>query len=289
MNKYTPFWILNPLKNKLTIKSHGDWSFFTSKQVIDGISPLKDLGSEFYQISQRESSLYDNCVWIFYNLKLTLDDCNELNRIMKSTSEAFCNSNLSRPGLIILHENGNTTNQPSTPIHYESFNEENLTNEKLEKIINITENLFQKNLAEYIAIFEYMREIKKSSTFISELALWSFIEQHWNEDNNRESDLSKSLKLLSEKIYERKDPNYITFKRNLEEFIESTGGNKKTLTGLRNLLAHGTFYKQKNIWLEKQWNLFFNIHNFLNEMVLLALEKEITQKKQIVIKNENNF
>ncbi|WP_217643770.1 hypothetical protein [Zhouia amylolytica] len=279
MNKYSPYWILNPLKNDIDIKNHGNWNFYTSKEVIDGISPVKDLGAKFYQMSHHHVSLYDHCLWIFNNSEFDSENRNKLARILKSVAESFCNSLLSQTGIIVTLENGDIIKQPATPIHYESIGGENLTNNKLITIINITESIYRKNLIEYLAIFEYLREIKKSSTFISELALWSFIEQHWIENINSKNRLAESLKKLSTKVYDRKEPVYVLFKDNLKKLIESTGGKKSNLSDLRNLLAHGIFYKQKDSWDDNQWNQYFEVHEFLNEMVLLGLEKEIIELK----------
>ncbi|MGK0291296.1 MAG: hypothetical protein ACI86H_002763 [bacterium] len=124
-------------------------------------------------------------------------------------------------------------------------------------------------------MFEYLSKIKKSSTYIRELALWSFIEQHWAVDDSRK--LDKSLKNLGLYIYNnnRKNPAYLKFKSDLKELITSISGKKNNLTEMRNALAHGAFFKQKNEWTEKQQNLFFTVHNDLFEMVLMGLEKEI--------------
>ncbi len=279
MNKYSPYWILNPLKNELNIRNHGNWNFYTSKEIIDGKSPLKDLGNKFYQISNNHVSLYDHCLWIFNISEFDFENSNKLAGILKSVSETFCNSFLSQTGIIVTHENGRITKQPATPIHYESIASEYITNDKIIRILNITESIYQKNLIEYLAIFKYLREIKKSSIFIRELALWSFIEQHWLGNINSKNKLGESLKKLGAEIYEKKDPVYVLFKDNLMDLIDSTGGKKSNLSDLRNLLAHGTFYKQSDTWNENQWNQFFKIHEFLNEMMLSGIEKEIISKQ----------
>ena len=36
MNKNSPYWILNPLENNITIRSYKNWSFYTSEEVISG-------------------------------------------------------------------------------------------------------------------------------------------------------------------------------------------------------------------------------------------------------------
>ncbi len=275
MNKYSPYWILNPLKNDIDIENYGDWKFYTSKQVIDGESPLKDLGDKFYQILHSHTSLYEHCLWIFNKSEFDIENINRLARVLKSVSETFCTSLLSHTGIIITHENGNITKQPANPTRNKSIRGENLTNEKLKRVINITESIYKKQLIEYLAIFEYLSEIKKSSTFISELALWSFIEQHWSGESTRK--LDESLGNLRFAVYDknRRNPDYIIFRNNLTELTESLSGKKNNLTELRNSLAHGTFFKQQNQWNENQWDLFFKVHNFLFEMTLLGLEKEI--------------
>ena len=279
MNKYSPYWILNPLENNITIRSYKNWSFYTSEEVISGKSPLTDLGNKFYHISNNYSSLYNHCLWIFNNSEFDSENSYKLSSVFKSVSETFCNSFLSQMGIIVRHPNQNITKQPAAPKHYESIAKESLTNDKLIRILKITEDIYEKELIEYLAIFEYLREIKKSSLFISELALWSFIEQHWIDNVNSKNKLAESLKKLGSITYERKDPVYVLFKDNLKELIESTGGKKSNLSDLRNLLAHGTFYKQKDTWNKEQWNLFLKVHEFLNEMMLLGLEKEVTELK----------
>jgi hypothetical protein len=290
MNKYSPYWILNPLKNELNIRNHGNWNFYTSKEVIDGTSPLKELGNKFYQISHGHVSLYDHCLWIFNSSAFDSENSNKLARVLKSVSETFCNSSLSQTGIIVTHKNGSITKQPATPKHYDTTVEESITDEKLTRILNISESIFQDDLGEYLAIFEYLREIRKSKTFIRELALWSFIEQHWLQDINSKNKLAESLKELGTKVYGEKvctesksyvrfkEP-YKLFKKNLSALINSIGGNKDKTSDLRNSLAHGTFFKQQKTWTEDQWNSFFNVHNFLWEMTLLGLEKEIIEAR----------
>lgn len=277
MNKYSPYWILNPLVNNITIKNHKNWSFYSSEEVISGKSPLTDLGNQFYQISNNHASLYNHCLWIFNNSKFESENIYKLERVFKSVSETFCNSFLSQNGIIVTHPKGNITKHPATPKYYESIASENITNSKLTRIIKITESIYENELTEYLAIFEYLREIKKSSLFIRELALWSFIEQHWIKNINSKNKSAESLKELGEKVYEKKDLNYTMFKDDLKELIESTGGKKSNLSDLRNLLAHGTFYKQQDTWNEYQWKQFVKVHEFLNEMMLLGLEKEVIE------------
>lgn len=275
MNKYSPFWILNPLQNNVSIRTLENWSFYTTKEVIDGLSPLKETGKWFYQISHNYVGIYDRCLWIFKNKELDFETTNELSRVLKFVSETFCNSLLSNNGFIGTLENGDLIKQPAIPKYYESIGGENLTNDKITRVINTTEIIFQKNLIDYLSIFKYLRNIKNSETFISELALWSFVEQHWIVNENSKNRLAESLKNLGTKVYDRKDPIYVLFKYNLKELIKDTGGKKRNLSDLRNLLAHGTFYKQKENWDDKQWNQYYEVHKFLFEMVILGIEKEI--------------
>ncbi len=274
-NKYSPYWILNPLTNSISIKTYGEWSFFSSEEITKGKSPLNDLGKKFFNEAQNKVSLYDHNLWVFSSKKFDYDDCYKFSRILKAVSETFCNSYLSQPGVIIEFDNGSITKQPASPEYYETIANENFTNGKLIRILNITESIYEKSLVEYLAVFEYLREIKKSSLFICELALWSFVEQHWKGEKKSNNELAESLKRLGTTVYDRKDPDYVEFKNNLRTFIDTTGGKKKNLSDMRNLLAHGTFFKQKNNWDNRQWSLFVEIHEFLFNMVLLGLEQEI--------------
>ncbi|MDP2541883.1 hypothetical protein CSC81_12670 [Tenacibaculum discolor] len=274
-NKYSPYWILNPLRNNITIKTYGEWSFFLPKEVIEGQSPLSKLGEGFFRKAHNMVSLYDHNLWIFSNKEFDYNDCYRFSRILKAVSETFCNSYLSQPGVIIMLSNGDIEEQPSTPSNKSTSGSENLTDEKLIRVLDVTERIYELNLVDYLDVFEYLSEIKKSSLFISELALWSFVEQHWKGDKKSNNELAESLKRLGTTVYNRKDPDYVEFKNNLRTFIDTTGGKKKNLSDMRNLLAHGTFFKQKNNWDNRQWSLFVEIHEFLFNMVLLGLEQEI--------------
>ncbi|CAM1367853.1 hypothetical protein TOREUM_30832 [Tenacibaculum litoreum] len=274
-NKYSPYWILNPLTNNITIKTYGEWSFFLPKEVIEGQSPLSKLGEEFFRMAHNMVSLYDHNLWIFSNKEFDYNNCYRFSRVLKAVSETFCNSYLSKPEVIIEFDNGSITKQLASPKYYETIANENITDEKLTRVLNITEKIYERNLVEYLAIFEYLREIKKSSLFISELALWSFVEQHWKGEMKSNNELAESLKRLRAKVYERKDPAYLEFREKLKIFTERTEGKKENLSDMRNLLAHGTFFKQKENWDNSQWKLFSEIHEFLFNMVLLGLEEEI--------------
>ncbi|WP_231517296.1 hypothetical protein [Tenacibaculum sp. 47A_GOM-205m] len=220
-------------------------------------------------------SLYDHNLWIFSNKEFDHNNCYRFSRVLKAVSEAFCNSYLSPPGVIIMLSNGDVVEQPSTPSNKNTSGSENLTDEKLIRVLDVTERIYELNLVDYLDVFEYLSEIKKTSLFISELALWSFVEQHWKGEKKNNNELAESLKRLRAIVYDRKDPDYVEFKEKFKIFIERTKGKKENLSDMRNLLAHGTFFKQKNNWDNRQWSLFVEIHEFLFNMVLLGLEKEI--------------
>lgn len=276
--KYSPFWILNPLKNNINIRNLKNWSFYTSKETIDGLSPLKDLGKQFFRIAHNHVSLYDHCLWVFNNSEFTSKNSNKLSRVLKSVSETFCNSYLSQTGVIVTHENGNITMQPTTPKHYESLRGENMSNEKLIRIINITESIYQNNFTEYLAIFEYLSEIRKSKAFIGQLALWSFLEHHWT--NKKEfSKLDGSLSTLLNFVYDKRELKLE--RQKIRKSIEDIGkalGKEYNENHLRNILAHGKHYTLKEKWTDLEWQNFFSIHETLFELIIKGLEKEIITK-----------
>ena len=70
---------------------------FSSQEVIEGKSPLNDLGEKFFQIAHNRVSLYDHNLWIFSNKEFDYNDCYRFSRVLKAVSEAFCNSYLSQP------------------------------------------------------------------------------------------------------------------------------------------------------------------------------------------------
>ena len=274
--KYLPYWVLNPMDNKVTTKSIKNWSFFTTTELKNGESPLKDQGTRVYQSAHYKASIYDHCIWIFYNKKIdNSDEYSRLTRVLKAVSETFCNSFLSGPGVILNFEDIPSEIQPPSPVVWVSSKEENLTNDKLNSIINVTENIYHEKLDEYLQIFEYLTQINQSSSYVRELALWSFIEQHWN-DKNGNSNLRHSLTNLMNEVYSESDPKRIDFENKLIELGKYiTGKESDSLTHIRNSLAHGWFFKKKDTWDQDAYKLFYFIHQFLHRMMLQSIKEQI--------------
>ncbi|WP_431166267.1 hypothetical protein [Tenacibaculum halocynthiae] len=275
MNKYSPFWVVPYISNNIDIKLYKNWIFFSSLEVIEGISPLNDKGEDFYNILRREVSLYDNCLWIFNDSKFEEEEYAKLNIILKNSLETYLYSFISRPGIIIFYKNGGFTEQPPSFENFTTGVVENVTNEKIKRILKITDFIYQRELNHYLEIFEYLREIKKSKTFIRELALWSFVEQHWKSKEGEY--IEKSLKNMKAFIFGEDYRNEFrrSFDENLKKFNFSISNKKGNVGEIRNSLAHGSFFKNKKNWNEDDWDLFFNIHNKLFDMILLGIEKEI--------------
>ena len=273
-NEYSPYWILNPLINNIKITKFKDWTFCSSLMIKKGSSPLGELGGKFYQLSHEQISLYDHCVWVFSNKKLTPETNNKLARVFKSVTEAFLDTYVSSTGVIIT-VNNKVAKQPASPQYYESISNDTLDDEKLTRIINIVEYIFKHDLTKYLDMFDYLSEIKKSGVFIRELALCSFIEEHWLVKQQSKNKFTESLQALVAISYDKENSKSIQFYLKLDKFINLLGYKRGQIGEIRNLLAHGLLYKQKNDWDENRWKLFFYIHKFLFELVLNGIEKEI--------------
>ncbi|CAM3882606.1 MULTISPECIES: hypothetical protein [Flavobacterium] len=277
-NKYSPFWILNPLSNQINVRNYKKWRFYSSKEVIDGLSPLNELGKTFYEISHQKASLYDHCIWIFNDSEYDFNNSVKLTDILESIVETFTCSFLSQCGSIIKHKNGSITKQPANPKVIDSAKIEYLTLEKLKRIIDITEVIYENNHNDYLEIFKYLRDIKMSKPFIGQLALWSFLEHHWaskKEYSKLDSSLSKMLNI----IYEGKELKHE--KKKIRTAIQDVGkslGKEYDEIHLRNILAHGKHYTLKEKWTDLEWNNFFKIHDELFELVIKGIEKEILSK-----------
>ena len=277
-NKYSPYWILYPLTNETTIKSYKNWELFTSEEVRQGKSPLTDLGELFYQSAHNHASLYDRCLWIFNNSKFDGEIYPHLTQVLKNVSGSFCNSLLSNHGVIVTKNGKLITKQPATPEPWNNVGGDKLSDNKLNKILNITELIFQNKLNEYFDYFKYLREIRQSNKYIRELALWSFVEQHWNR-NAGDSELYKSLENLMDVVYNKTPAKKIEFKDKLNLLGQhiTKKPRKYYLTHIRNSLAHGWFFKQKETWDQDNLQLYYRIHKELLEMVLRGLEIEINE------------
>lgn len=289
MNKYSPYWILNPLKNDLRIRNHGSWNFYTSKEVIGGESPLAEKGNVFFDIVHRHTSIYDNCLWIFNKSVFNSGEISKLTNVLKSVSGAFCNAHLSGVGIIVKYDNGDETAQPP------SFGNctvdgalSPIVNETLITILELTDTIYNHNLSEYLNRFEYLRAIRNSKTFIKELALWSFVEEHWKSpdlEQNENGMIDRSLKVLRRELYadDWGNPEYLKWKKNLESLNKLLTGKENNITHMRNFLAHGTFYNRRNELLEESNGLFTRVHDTLFSMILSGLEKEIKGKHTTTI------
>ncbi|MEZ8292214.1 hypothetical protein AB6D11_00005 [Vibrio splendidus] len=111
---------------------------------------------------------------------------------------------MSKPGLMI--SNNNEVNfQPPTPTVFEpqSLSPVTPTPSVLNDIAYLTDmvwSLSATSREQYIIVFEYLAEIRKSALFISEQALWSFLEHRWASNKNFSSHFS-SLDGLLQAVY----------------------------------------------------------------------------------------
>lgn len=274
MNTIIPFWIINPINNNVSLFEVDDWLFCSREMVCTGNSPLESYGEKIYFDLHNRIGLYDNCVFIFYSKQVSQNDCYKLDKILKPIASVISSSVASSYGAINFLNNSNRVISPPPLKNVDNsikLIEFDLNNAK--RIVSVVKHINQTENNIQLELFSYLNQIKKSPEFISELALWSFIEHHWS-SNKESSKLDQSLKRLFDVAFES---NAREERKKFLKEINSIGerlGLSYNEKKLRNILAHGKHLTLKENWSEHEWFLFFKVHEKLFNFVLLSIEKE---------------
>lgn len=283
MTKNVSFWILNPIKNEVTIKDFGDWGFYTSEEIRLGKTSLGNTGNEAYNSIQRQVSLYGHCIWIFNN-SINSDDkdkVDKLSYILKSVSGAFLNATLHNPQ--VQGEDKSTYFVP--PSENDARPISTITNHILKTIIELSETISGYDLKDDLERFEYLSAIRRSKIFISQIALWSFFEQHWKKKGltakeEQRWSIENSINRYKQQLHEDDNitPELKQWKKDTQELAYLWTGKRNNYSHVRNQLAHGHFFKQREVLLQEQNSLFRKVHDGLFDMVLIGLTNEIKKK-----------
>lgn len=275
---YRPFWILYPLPEKILSFRNNDWAYFTGDSVREGDSPLGENGEPFLNLSMQEINAFSNCFWVFPNVEFedsssTLKYTKLYSNIVKCVTGCM----VSKQGLVITSSDI-IHNQPPTPISFEHLSVSPVTTCVLNEIADLTELVWSLppiSREHYAAIFDYLAEIRKSALFISQQALWSFLEHRWA-NNKGNSSHASSLDGLLKTVYPDKDMR--KEKKEWKEKIFNIGvelGKEYDEKHLRNMLAHGKHMSLQDGWSKSQWTMFIDVHSDLLQLVIKGLKVDI--------------
>lgn len=279
MPRFKYYWLLNPVKPIIGNEHIRGYHVCDRSLVVDGRSSLGVEGRIFFDMLQRSVGLYDHSLWVFRNDQFQRqEEANSFSDIFRIVSESFYNFKVSFPGLIILDSNSNevVAKQPPQAEAYQSIELDTVNEGDLTRIFDLSEKLYSidsEKANSFLSILDYLRDIKTSPAFVGELALWSFVEHYWSQNQGGNTDINQSLKSLLEYVYvdkqDRKDFNLL---------VRSVGrdlGKQYDEHMLRNILAHGKHITLKENWTKDNWNSFYEVHERLISIVLSGIEKQI--------------
>lgn len=247
--------------------------------IIDGRSSLGVEGRIFFDMLQRSVGLYDHSLWVFRNDEFhSQEEANSFSDIFRIVSESFYNFKVSFPGLIIVDSNSNevVVKQPPQAEAYQSIKLDTVGEDDLTRIFELSEKLHSidsEKANNFLSILDYLRDIRSSSAFVGELALWSFVEHYWSQNQGGNTDINQSLKSLLEFVYVNKQD-----RRDFNLLVRNVGrdlGKQYDEHTLRNILAHGKHITLKENWTKDNWNNFYEVHERLLSIVLCGIEKQI--------------
>lgn len=278
--EFLHYWVIEPIETSLNSLDVGDFSVLKGQDVIAGASLLGEEGRVFFQHIQINYGIYDSSLWLFLNTSFSSqDDAYNFSDCFTLICEALFYFKVSRPGLIIRNSlTGKIeTKQPPNMNQRNSVNRiTNVTESdlrRLVRLINALQNLDLEKQRYYRSIFDYLRDIRNSPLFVSELALWSFLEHHWAPDKNGKSDIRKSLKCLLEFVCDERCE-----RNDFNKLITSVGtelGSEYNEHLLRNILAHGKHFTLKENWSNENWTNFHKVHEQLLDLVTRGVEKQV--------------
>lgn len=282
MRTFKYYWVITPVKTEVADLVCDDFSVYNREALISGKSLLGEEGSIFYDICHRSVSLYDSSLWLFANDEFeTQDSANYFSEVFCILAEALYDFKISSPGLLMFNQKTGEciTKQPPSIRQSNVKKVSQISKIELEHLFSLCRSLVTLDSEKVIyfkSIFDYLRDIRRSPLFVSELALWSFLEHHWSGDNKSKTDVRTSLKTLLNTVCEREE------KKDFNKMIEAVGkdlGLDYNEHVLRNILAHGKHLTLKEKWSEDNWNNFFAVHEKLFLLIIRGLKKQICEMK----------
>jgi hypothetical protein len=282
VHSFKYYWVITPVNTEIVKISCNSFDVYNREALISGDTELGAEGSIFYDMCHRSESLYDHSLWIFANDEFeTQENANYFSDILCVIAEALYDIKISSPGLLIFNqETSNCVTKQPPNIREGNVKKGNVINKKeLEQLFSLCRSvaLLDTEKGNYFkSIFDYLRDIRRSPLFVSELALWSFLEHHWSGNNKPKTNVRTSLNTLLNTVCEREE------KRVFSKMIEAVGkdlGQDYNERVLRNILAHGKHFTLQKKWSEDNWTSFFKVHNELFSLIIRGLHREINAIK----------
>lgn len=258
------------------------WDVCSTLDVINGNSPLGKDGQVFYYSTLKEVTLSEQCLWLFSGRSFDNQEMFIYSRRFSRVTEAICGVKVSSPGFLLFENDSLVMKQPASVealqqrVVYEMHEIEEKLITEIIMVTNQITALSPNKLSEYTAIFEYLSEIRQSPLFVSQLALWSFLENRWAEYKDNSSH-AKSLDVLLKLVFSEERGKRKAFKNKVDVLGKSLGKDYQE-NHLRNILAHGKHVTLKENWSNDQWNEFSKLHKELFELVICGLSKEIEKQ-----------
>lgn len=219
MRNFKYYWLLHPINMPVLTENILDYQVCSRSVVVGGGSPLGVEGKIFFDILQRSVGLFEYSLWAFRNTEFNSQEkAKEFSKIFRTVSESFYTFNVSLPGFVIEDSGaeGMAIKQPPQVQQYTSIKLDALDQADLERIFRLSEKLYSMSddrSDRFLSILDYLRDIRNSPVFVGELALWSFVENYWAQDQGGNTDINQSLKALLEFVYvnreDRRDINLL--------------------------------------------------------------------------------
>lgn len=175
---------------------------------------------------------------------------------------------------------GNIIALPQLRTERDSHSLRSLLPYQIDESLRLTEQLFileERKRERFLEIYRYLSEIRYSLDhvkFIGELALWSFIEHYFSDNQSSNTDETKSLNNLLEAAVESQQERR-AFRKKIGNIGKSLGKpyNEKKL---RNILAHGSYITLQEGWTDDNWQAFYTAHEQLFTIVANAIRLEVS-------------
>ncbi|HHF3064259.1 TPA: hypothetical protein ACPJ09_000944 [Vibrio diabolicus] len=280
-NEFMYYWVVKPLSFSFESYEAEGFSILKTQDVVNQSSPLGQEGQVFFEHLHFYHGLYVGCLWVFKNTPFYNQcDADSYSDCFRLVGESLYDFKVSRPGFIIRNSvSGETiTKQPPQLDLYQQCCVTNVKKADFKRLICLTNTLQTLELrkAQYFkSNLDYIRDIRNSPVFVSELALWSFVEHYWAENQSEVTDIKRSLKTLLEYVCTNKNE-----KREFNKLVRSVGtelGIDYNEHLLRNILAHGKYLTLKEKWSKDSWSKFYKVHAQLLDIVIRGIEKEVIE------------
>ena len=271
------FWVITPVKSKITNISLNGFTIYDRGNLVAGSTELGAEGKVFFDLCHRNSSLYDHSLWIFAtDCFENQDEAYRFSRILRVIAEAMFDFEISNPGLLIINQETGEyiVKQPPNLQRRNSIRQNDINEVELKRLFDMCRGVMSLDSEKtdyFESIFDYLCDIRRSPLFVSELALWSFLEHHWA-DNKTKINIRKSLKSLLDKVCDRDEKK--EFNKKITAVGKDLGGEYNEHV-LRNILAHGKHITLREKWTDENWTNFHEVHDELFSLIIRGIARQI--------------